>query len=86
MTGLAPDRLRSWLRLLLAMHDLGKASLRFQSLSPAVCQQLQGKTTQKPYSIRHDALTQALWDHQIFNTASDVGLFHLADGDRRAAR
>lgn len=84
VAGIEPARLRSWLRLLLATHDLGKASLRFQSLDPKVAETLLGTTTQKPYSIRHDALGQALWDQRLFEALLDAELLSLdADASNR---
>lgn len=42
--------------LLLAMHDIGKFSESFQNLRPDLLEQLQGITSKKQYSVRHDRL------------------------------
>lgn len=56
ITGLDESVICWWLVLLLALHDIGKFSENFQNLRPDLLEQLQGITSKKPYSVRHDRL------------------------------
>ncbi len=56
ITGLDESVVHRWLLLLLAMHDIGKYSESFQNLRPDLLEQLQGITSRKYYSVKHDRL------------------------------
>lgn len=54
--GVHPDPLGSWLKYLLAVHDVGKFADSFQNLRPDLMQALQGRQTTVTYGERHDTL------------------------------
>ena len=56
ITGLDESTCCRWLVLLLALHDIGKFSECFQNLRPDLLEQLQGISSRKQYSVRHDRL------------------------------
>ena len=56
IAGLDESVICQWLVLLLALHDIGKFSENFQNLRPDLLKQLQGITSKKTYSVRHDRL------------------------------
>jgi CRISPR-associated endonuclease/helicase Cas3 len=57
-----------WLTLFLALHDIGKFSESFQNLRPDLLEALQGKTSSKAYSVRHDSLGYLLWREYLWDT------------------
>ncbi len=64
ITGLDEEVCCRWLKLFLALHDIGKFSESFQNLRHDLLEKLQGKTSTKNYSVRHDSLGNLLWrDH-----------------------
>jgi len=62
---LPEDTLRDLIPWFLAMHDIGKFSVRFQYLKPALLFQLQGKTGAGPYSVRHDDMALAIVEQDL---------------------
>ncbi|WP_223907400.1 CRISPR-associated helicase Cas3' [Geobacter sp. AOG1] len=56
ITGLHESVVCRWLVLLLALHDIGKFSESFQNLRTDLLAQLQGITSRRQYSVRHDRL------------------------------
>lgn len=65
ITGLDDIVCNQWLKILLALHDLGKFSETFQNLRPDLLETLQGKTSSKPYAVRHDSLGNLLWREHL---------------------
>lgn len=57
-----------WLTLFLALHDIGKFSESFQNLRPDLLEALQGRTSSKVYSVRHDSLGYLLWREYLWDT------------------
>ncbi len=51
---------------LLAVHDLGKCSVRFQNLAPELLADLQGLRSEKGYPERHDRMGQTLLEQRIW--------------------
>ncbi|MCK9229449.1 MAG: CRISPR-associated helicase Cas3' [Syntrophales bacterium] len=56
ITGLEEKICIHWLIMGLALHDIGKFSETFQNLRPDILKQLQGITSNKEYTVRHDSL------------------------------
>ena len=56
ITGLDEKICTHWLKMGLALHDIGKFSETFQNLRPDILKQLQDITSNKEYTIRHDSL------------------------------
>jgi len=56
-----------WLILLLAFHDMGKFSETFQNLRPDLLGQLQGTTSAKKYTVRHDSLGNLFLKTSLYN-------------------
>lgn len=51
---------------LLAVHDLGKCSVRFQNLAPELLSELQDSISEKGYPERHDRMGQSLLERRIW--------------------
>lgn len=64
-------------RTLVALHDIGKFSERFQALSPAVAQELGAPTTKRAYVLRHDTLGFGAWKDVLFPAVWEEDLFCL---------
>ncbi|MDD3249429.1 MAG: CRISPR-associated helicase Cas3' [Smithellaceae bacterium] len=73
ITGLEKTICLRWLKMGLAIHDIGKFSEAFQNLKPDLLKHLQGISSQKVYTIRHDSL-----GHLFFKSFLEQGhsLFH----------
>jgi CRISPR-associated endonuclease/helicase Cas3 len=56
ITGLEGIICLRWLLKCLALHDIGKFSETFQNLRPDLLRKLQGITSKKEYTTRHDSL------------------------------
>lgn len=67
------------IRTLLALHDVGKFSERFQSLSPEVAEVLRAPTTDRDYVIRHDTLGYEAWTRHLFPTFWKKGTLGLEE-------
>ncbi|HHJ80460.1 MAG TPA: CRISPR-associated endonuclease Cas3'', partial [Candidatus Tenderia electrophaga] len=65
LSGLDEGSFTKWVLFYLAIHDLGKFSESFQNLRPDLLVRLQGRASDKAYSLRHDSLGHALWLSQI---------------------
>ncbi len=61
--GIDSDVLTGLFGYFLALHDLGKFSVRFQAQRADLLRLLQGRSCSQPYSVRHDSLGYAFW-HQ----------------------
>lgn len=56
VTGLGERACYNWLVLFLALHDIGKFSITFQSLRPDLLKKLQSCDSTNSYTVRHDSL------------------------------
>lgn len=56
---------QEWMVYFLVMHDLGKFSESFQNLNKNLLLNLQQKTSNKNYALRHDSLGYMLWKESI---------------------
>lgn len=56
ITGLEEQICLRWLVMFLALHDIGKFSETFQNLRTDILKILQGITSKKEYTVRHDSL------------------------------
>jgi len=81
ITGLAETACNRWLKLFLALHDLGKCSESFQNLRPDLLEILQGKTSTKSYAVRHDSLGNLLWRDKLWDAqmVSETPVFSEID-------
>lgn len=68
LLGLDEEPLHSLIRTFVALHDVGKFSERFQSLSPEIAQQLGAPTTDRGYNLRHDTLGFGAWRDILFSS------------------
>jgi len=68
----------------LALHDLGKFSIRFQNLAPELLEHLQGRTTVLPYSrdLHHTRLGFLLWQEPLAQAFHDGQIFDLSQPPR----
>ena len=73
LTGLPGDRLEAMAVFYLALHDLGKFATGFQSLCPALLEQLRPGTVAKAYVARHDTLGYLLWKHHLCGRLTGAG-------------
>ena len=66
-----PDR-EQWcigvITFLLALHDIGKFSDRFQNLIPELMKELKGYTHDRRYTIRHTEMGQFIFDKVLWKT------------------
>lgn len=64
----------------LALHDLGKFSVRFQNLAPKLLQRLQGRESSLPYSknLHHTRLGFLLWNETLAQAFHDGTIFDLS--------
>ncbi|GJL83249.1 MAG: CRISPR-associated helicase/endonuclease Cas3 [marine bacterium B5-7] len=67
---------------LLALHDLGKFSVRFQNLRPDLLNALQNRASGKEYNERHDTLGFMLWHKKIKALFHELGLVKVGKGRR----
>lgn len=63
--GIDPDVLIGLFGYFLALHDLGKFSVRFQAQRDDLLTLLQRKSCSQPYTVRHDSLGYAYWQQCI---------------------
>ena len=71
--GLDAQTLKSWVAFFLALHDLGKFSEGFQGLRKDLFGELQGRNTNKGYSVRHDSLGFAIWSNLLSQKLLSLG-------------
>ena len=86
--GLEPDSVEAWITFLVALHDIGKFSYRFQLLAPDANDVLQpDRSIQKrPYNVRHDALGYYLWDRKLSEAALELEMLDPFERIERAER
>ncbi|AKB19751.1 CRISPR-associated helicase Cas3' [Methanosarcina sp. WWM596] len=61
LTGLNKEENLSLIPFLLALHDLGKFSERFQNLKPELLKELRHYESDKAYILRHDSMGFFIW-------------------------
>ena len=66
-------------RALVALHDIGKFSERFQSLSLETARRLGAPQTDRPYTVRHDTLGQVAWTSFLYPGLWEEGILGLSD-------
>jgi CRISPR-associated endonuclease/helicase Cas3 len=67
MTGVEEGIIENWLMLCLALHDMGKFSEGFQNLRSDLFLKLQGRKSDKTYSVRHDSLGYLIWKKRLWD-------------------
>lgn len=70
-TGLDAMTCRHLLVLFLGLHDIGKFSETFQNLRPDLFERLQGRKSDRTYSVRHDSLGNLLWSDYLWLSFKD---------------
>ena len=85
--GFFPDRFDSeqWtngvIPFLLAMHDIGKFSDRFQNLIPSLLTELKGYSSTRRYTVHHTDMGRALFDKEIWQRIWSRNWLYLNEGD-----
>lgn len=77
MTGVEEGVIENWLMLFLAIHDVGKFSEGFQNLRSDLFLKLQGRSSKKSYSIRHDSLGYLIWEKRLWDIVWAEGFLGL---------
>ncbi len=83
LTGLDSQQFIPWFTFLLALHDIGKFADSFQNLNPQALQNLQRRTSNRQYGLRHDSLGLALWNKYLRQHFQERGLIPVAEGSKR---
>lgn len=81
LTGLDKPQFITWFTLLLALHDLGKFADSFQNLNADVLKELQQRTSQRQYGLRHDSLGWILWKKHLAQYFQEKGI--ITPGTKR---
>lgn len=63
--GLDEETFLTWIVFFLALHDLGKFAEGFQNQRTDLFARLQNRSSDKPYSVRHDSLGFLLWEQLL---------------------
>jgi CRISPR-associated endonuclease/helicase Cas3 len=66
---------------LLALHDIGKFSGRFQNLRPDIMKNLQGRTCENEYTVYHDDMGRLLFEEDLWKRAWADNWFGLNPAD-----
>lgn len=82
-TGLTSAETRSFSLWMIALHDLGKFSDRFQWQVPELAEALHPSWSARPYTIRHDSMGYELLGVLTQRIAESPDLLHDPDLDRR---
>jgi len=77
MTGVEEGVIENWLMLFLALHDVGKFSEGFQNLRSDLFLKLQGRSSEKSYSVRHDSLGYLIWEKRLWDIVWAEGFLGL---------
>lgn len=77
MTGVKESVIENWLMLFLALHDVGKFSEGFQNLRSDLFLRLQGRKSDKTYSVRHDSLGYLVWKKRLWDVVWTEGFLCL---------
>ena len=79
-----PDR-EQWcvgvVTFLLALHDIGKFSGRFQNLIPELLEELKGHSYDARYTVHHTEMGRLLFEKEIWQKIWDNNWFHLDPDD-----
>jgi CRISPR-associated endonuclease/helicase Cas3 len=82
-----PDR-EQWcvgiITFLLALHDIGKFSDRFQNLIPELLKELKGYSYYPPYTVHHTDMGRLLFEKEIWQKIWESDWFHLDPNDDRS--
>ena len=71
------DRALNLITTLLALHDIGKFSGRFQNLRPDIMDTLQGRTCENGYTVYHDDMGRLLFEADLWKRAWSEDWFGL---------
>ena len=77
MTGVEESVIENWLMLFLALHDVGKFSEGFQNLRSDLLLRLQGRKSDKTYSVRHDSLGYLIWKKRLWDVVWTEGFLGI---------
>ncbi len=77
ITGVEEGVIGNWLMLFLALHDVGKFSEGFQNLRSDLFLKLQGRSSGKSYSVRHDSLGYLIWKKRLWDVVWTKGFLGL---------
>jgi CRISPR-associated endonuclease/helicase Cas3 len=69
---------------LLALHDIGKFSDRFQNLIPELLKELKGYSSDRTYTVHHTDMGRLLFEKEIWQKIWDSDWFHLDPNDDRS--
>jgi|BioPla2DNA2_1021312.scaffolds.fasta_scaffold05578_3 CRISPR-associated endonuclease/helicase Cas3 len=72
---LPEDVLLRLIPFFLAMHDVGKFSVRFQNLKPQLLSLLQDRTSYRDYIVRHDDMAMILVDPDLLGYSREMNWF-----------
>ncbi len=71
------DRALDIVAHLLALHDIGKFSGRFQNRRPDIMERLQGRTCENEYTVYHDDMGRLLFEEDLWKRAWAENWFGL---------
>lgn len=80
--GLDDEIFLTWVTFFLAIHDLGKFAEGFQNLRCDLFSQLQKRSSNKPYSVRHDSLGFLFWEQGLWPLLEQEDWLGLKAGKR----
>jgi len=75
------DHISSLLSMLLAVHDIGKFSGRFQNLRPDLLKKMQGRVVFEGYAVRHDDMGYLILEDDLWPVAWENNWFGLDPAD-----
>ena len=86
ITGVEEGIIVNWVMLFLALHDVGKFSEGFQNLRSDLLFRLQGRKSDKTYSVRHDSLGYLLWKKRLWDVVWTEGFLGIdsLENEKRA--
>ncbi len=80
----APEWIKGLVSYLLAMHDIGKFSDRFQNLIPELMQHLKGYTCNRNYIVHHTDMGRLFFEQELWKKIWSQNLFLLNEEDDAA--
>ena len=75
------DHISGFVSILLALHDIGKFSQRFQNLRPDILKKLQDRTISEGYPVRHDDMGHLILEDDLWPVAWEKNWFGLDPAD-----
>lgn len=81
LSGLDPETFESFFLFFIALHDIGKFSIRFQNRRPDILWELQQIKSNADNHPRHDVLGFHLWDRLLASCVIKHKLLPIGDGD-----